>query len=1110
MPLVQLADALLTDLAPRNPHERVRRAVAVARATTGEERRALLAELGRREPYCRHLAVTMAAATGESGHLLAALDDPYPAVRRHALGAPGLPDDAVADLLMDASWTDRLAIYARLRRERRTALADRLLPLVRQRWGDAEAARLLTACSGPVVAEALPGLGYAVPSWSSLTMRYPEPVIAYGTTEVAALDTEARVGWWGRSGPIQRALALHQPAALLDLCERFLIGAVPWTVWLSLHRLLAVDPARVARLLLAEPTRPGKLAAQRLSRSVRDRLATLPDADLGALVRASGPAPGLVARILGGLPPSRREAVFDAAYAGRELAAQVLPDEILTVLPHERRHAEARRMLALPVVATETATRLRTTAFLPYPEAVAVLDKASRSAEAEERAYAYELLVRCAARTGDPTAVAELLAGLKRIRNEQDPVRSRLLSALAEVRPDLFGVATIGALDGLVRDALDARDCSGQTHNAVMRLVFRVLWHSAAAAHTQPLMLWALETVERIRGWQRPFMMTDLSRTLRRGQEHAVFGHMRQWLTDALRRNDAWPVLSLAQSLHKRAWDMPALQELIGQATRLKSDSAVSSAVSLWLVPPRGRAAKVDILAARDESLLTLGAVLSVAVRQRTGLIDEYVLGGRPLRGRFGTRKAVWVPAVDPPALALWTPEQVERYAAVVRRAIEDRGLDRWRRAALVRTLAGLPGSGPPTVAKLIAGRDVLIAEAALTGLAHCDRPDLALPVLLDNVQGDRARVAIFAASRCARYVAPSRLAAILREALAEAPKVTVRKEAARLLSTMRVPGAVDELVAAWHRDGQHRDVLVAVAAAVRAWLDDPRSWVVLEAAADGERHAAESLLDAVAYRLAERDRERYAALVRRLTRHPEPEVARRAYAALPTWAPWAPGIAEEITAGVTDMAPGSTWRYAATCALAPAVWNAVPDLLPGLAAGLLRLTRSDPDAEPLRDLPARQRLGYLVGGLGGWGPAREAARRHPAPIRRIVEILAVDPTFVVEAARLSAALLWPGPDFVADLAALADLLAPLPGAMSEVDGHCAVAEWEPAEVAPGVDALAGRGDPAGGLLAVSLTAVAGERAGWPEAWRERLRALRRHPSPEVRQAALAVFTATE
>jgi len=324
------------------------------------------------------------------------------------------------------------------------------------------------------------------------------------------------------------------------------------------------------------------------------------------------------------------------------------------------------------------------------------------------------------------------------------------------------------------------------------------------------------------------------------------------------------------------------------------------------------------------------------------------------------------------------------------------------------------------------------------------------------------------------------------------------------------VPGAVDELVAAWHRDGQHRDVLVAVAVALRAWLDDPRSWTVLQAAAEGERHVAQSLLDAVAHRIAERHREPYAALVRRLTRHPEPEVAGRAYAALPAWAPWAPGIAAEITAGVTDMAAGPTWRYAATCALSPAVWSAIPDLLPELTTGLLRLTRSDPDAEPLRDLPARQRLGYLVRGLAGWPQAGDAARRHPAPVRRMVEILGAEPTFVVDAARLSASLLWPGPGFVADLVALADLLAPLPCAASDVFGHRAVANWEPLEVAPGVDALAMRGDPAGGLLAVSLTAVAGERAGWPDAWRERLRTLRRHGSPEVRQAALAVFTATE
>src|SRR2546430_9943001 len=102
--------------------------------------------------------------------------------------------------------------------------------------------------------------------------------------------------------------------------------------------------------------------------------------------------------------------------------------------------------------------------------------------------------------------------------------------------------------------------------------------------------------------------------------------------------------------------------------------------------------------------------------------------------------------------------------------------------------------------------------------------------------------------------------------------------------------------------------------------------------------------------------------------------------------------------------------------------------------------------------------------------------------------------------------MLWPGERFVADLGANADLLAELPYAVPPIDAD----NWEPDEVAPGVDALAGRADPAGGLLAVALTGVAGDRAGWPEAWRERLRGLRRHPAAAVRQAALAVFTAHE
>jgi hypothetical protein len=1114
MPGVPTADALIADLADRNPPERVSRAIESARAMSDVDRRELLADLAGREAHYRCLAVTMAAATGESGQVLAASRDPYPAVRARALDAPGLADEAVAGLLGaardggagdgGASLADRLALYRRLRRRRRHDLADRLLPVVRERWGDHEAARLLTACSGPAVADALPALGYAVASWTGLTTRHPEVVVAHAAAELATLDAAGRDDWWSRADRIESALAVHRPAALLDLYERFRTG--PSIRLAHLGRLLAVDAPRVARLLLADPERVTRLAGGRLTRSVRDRLAGLPDSDLGALLHASGPAPALVAAVLRARPPARREAVFDLAYAGRELTARLLPEDVLTVLPHARRHAEARRMLALPVVATDAAERLRITAFLPYPEAAAALDGASRSAEAEERGQAYESLVRCAARTGDPATVTALLAGLTRIRNERDPVRSRLLAALAGVRPELFEAAAVEALDRLIRDSLDARDCSWQTGQSVNRLVFGVLWASMAAGERQSLLRWALETVERITEWRRTPVTADLSRVLRRGQEHEVFARMRPRLIEGLRRKDPWPLLVFAGSLGKRAWQMPDLQDLLRRATKIKDDMVVTTAVRLWLASPKGRAAKVARLVARDESTVALPEVLSVAVR-RTDLLRGHVLAGRRLRGRFGTGKAAWVPVVDRAALALWSPDEVGRYATLVLRAVHDEGLDRWRRARLARIEAGLPGRDPTAVSDLIAGEDVLFAEAALAGLADGDRPDLALPVLLDNVHGDRARVAVFAAARCARDVAPADLAGILHGALVEAPKVTVRKEVVRLLSVMRVPGAVEALTAAWHRDGQHRDVKVAIAVALRDWLDDPRSWTLLEAAAVEERHVAEALLDANPYRVREPDRERYGALVRGLTRHPDPEVAHRAYPALAAWTPWAPDSAAEIVTGVTDMAPGWAWRSAADCAVHPTAWAALPDLLPDLASALLVLAASDPDAEPQRDLPARQRLRCLVGGLLR---ARDAVRRQPAPVRRMIPVLAADPTFATEAARLAATLLRPGPGFDNDLAAVADLLADLPHAVTDMDRYCAVSEWDPAEVGPGVDALTARGDFAGGLLALALVRVAAARAGWPEDWRRRLRGLRRHPDRAVRHAALRVFSALE
>ena len=63
-----------------------------------------------------------------------------------------------------------------------------------------------------------------------------------------------------------------------------------------------------------------------------------------------------------------------------------------------------------------------------------------------------------------------------------------------------------------------------------------------------------------------------------------------------------------------------------------------------------------------------------------------------------------------------------------------------------------------------------------------------------------------------------------------------------------------------------------------------------------------------------------------------------------------------------------------------------------------------------------------------------------------------------------------------------------------------------------GADAPAEHGGHAQGLMAVAvaLAGAFGEREDWPAPWRELLRAPRRHPVPDMRDAALEETTAHE
>jgi hypothetical protein len=308
-------------------------------------------------------------------------------------------------------------------------------------------------------------------------------VLDFARRELAGMRAGSRDGWWAVFGDGIVAAAAYHPLLVLDLLEEFPPWpGLPFVVLRRIHVLIRADEDRTLRLLTAPD---GRLSMRwrLLSRSSCKRLATSGRPEIELVGRAVLDNPAVFARLLRDLRPSARSAFYDAVTADQETSRAILAPVVLDALPHPRRHAEARRMLALSAVADRLDQRQAVVARLPWAEALPELRTAVRRADPEERAVAYPLLIKCAVASGRPAEVTELLTGeLGRLRNEQDPVRRAALTTLAAVPPNLFEAteAVTDKLFRLVVDATEARDTSLATRNALRVLACRILARHAA------------------------------------------------------------------------------------------------------------------------------------------------------------------------------------------------------------------------------------------------------------------------------------------------------------------------------------------------------------------------------------------------------------------------------------------------------------------------------------------------------------------------------------------------------------------------------------------------------------------------------------------------------
>ncbi|GLW33075.1 hypothetical protein [Actinoplanes regularis] len=1076
---------LLAALDPLPYQRRMRHLAAWAR--TAPDRAEVCAELRAGGGYERQLALVAALVVDDRAAIDAATHDPLPnlrsAARTAALRAGRLPGR-----ITELAAADRRRIYRTLRAAPVPALADALLGEVRAHFGDDEAAVLLPACGPSTVRESLPDLAYAT-RLVTIARRFPDVLADYATGVLAAAPADSLVREWARLAPAVLALA---PEQALDLLDRFapessLPGFLDDYGPLAKH-----SPARVTRLL-ATPGRAGWLRSAKLSPGLLRRLAVLPDHELTPLARR---LPSL-APLLRVLPPARRGAIYQAALADVDTERFMPAYDVLELLPAADRAREARRLIGLDRVRRDEEWTLDLSAYLEWPEAAAAQEAALRAGDAGTRARAYTRLTAAAGRSRDPAAVATVITRLTRLRNEQDPVRSAALVALAQVSR-LLTAAAAADLTAITTDAVEARDASTGTTAALSRLATDTLRHHVDVPELRE---WALLTIDLLSTAATTPTLHRFDRVLPRGQETMVFDRLRGWVEAGLARGRYAPLFALTDALGPRAWRLPELQDLLRRAIEGTTPWVATIAISRWLDDPRERDRRVAEVLAADPSAVLLDVVWRTIATRRTDLLDE-VLTRRP-EGRFADRKAVWTGGRSQRAQR-WLPRQQATYVALQERALTDASAPLDQRIAAIHRAAPVGDPGRELVLRHIGAAQVRVAETALAALVHTDRPDLALPHLLAHAGDDRARVAMYSAARAAKYIPPADLVAPFRALLtaSEAPsaprvKVTSRKEAVRILARYGPAASMDLLLTVYSEAGQHRDVRTAVAGAARQRLDADPSWTVLDRAVAGDREERQAVLETWAYAIPARHRPRYATLVTTACRADDREIRRAAFARLHEWSRWAGDVTDLVVDRLTDLDENLA-SIAVAALLRSGGDTAFDQALTRLAA------TPEPDVKPGSDLPARRRIELLVQGVS------VLARSLPADGDRSVLIAAMRDLAGRPGYRAAALAAMINLGRLDNLIEIADFCAGRPvtavrtaervGARLRDDR----AFSDPVFLHNIIESLAWRGDLAGGLFATRLVR-AGADYGWAGRWHDLVLALRSHPDTDVREDAFSI-----
>ncbi|GCE12398.1 hypothetical protein [Tengunoibacter tsumagoiensis] len=844
-------EQLLQECAQMTYADRMRHMVEVGRlAVSDESVRQTIVALAEGDVYQRTLAVQSCHGSRNSEGAALALLDRSRSVRALAVNIVPLlcSDGQVLDLLEQIGLDLKVTVISRLKTLRRQAPVDSYVEALAARQ-DIHLRRFLPLASPEVVQRHLSQMleRFHSTHWHRLVRYHPQLAFAY-LQQQSAMKTDRDLPFVQVLNTVLPTLVSVDPDLALELV-RTTLKHTP-LAHLAFTPLILKRPQEMAELVLASNEQVRTNSFNKVAHKLNtDALLALEERGLISIHSYKFKR----------FNPEQRLALYNAFRRGWRNEEGILHLTWVAALPGELRRLEARRHLDLPILATRPLVRLRYAGLLPWEEARMVVESALRSKEAEMRSVALQALIE-ATRYQKAALPAALQLVLQR-RNEQDPVRREMMLALAALPSSCWHEEHLPSLAQIIRDALDAADLSDETAQAIGKLVIFLL----------PLYpVWCAEQLALIYRERNLVHTFYLDRVLSDREIPYIASALQPLLHAWQARENAYQLLALGSIFGCRLRVFNELAEVLTTLLeQTRSQYVASSAARLLQQYQYNRLlALVPGLLERDESYIVIPAIAECLHRKRQDLLTPY-LGQRTFTGKF-TSGQVHIVLNFYDGFYRWTPEQQEIFARTLLALTHDNAQPTTVLQNVIQRLIAMPTIHPQSVIQFANDTRQPVRDTTLRALSWMDEGQ-GVPTLLEAMNDDRARVAIYALRRILLAMPPHEALSILRTMPLR--QVTVAKEVVRLIGDLATEESYQELLHLTQRD-LHRDVRVALLRSLWPYLERDETWDVLTKAASlPESGPALGVVNIPIDGLSLKAQQRLTNLFTILLTHPDPEV---------------------------------------------------------------------------------------------------------------------------------------------------------------------------------------------------------------------------------------------